>query len=187
MERGKGGSDTTETPLSESDTGAFARTHYSDTAKLAETPVTPDVQTLAAEVGRLYPAVYQRFHVSRHTLPGADVTQRMLSVLQHMAASGPLTVSELATHLTLGKSTTTELVDRLEAKGLVARMRDERDQRRVFIWLTDAGRDRAAMRPRVLEDETLARALAHMSVASRRQLVEGLRALLRAADAIDHD
>ncbi len=145
-----------------------------------------DIQALAAELGRLYPAVYRRFHVSHHALPGADVTPRMLSALHHLAASGPLTIGELVTHLGLSKSTTTELVDRLEAKGLVDRMRDERDQRRVFIWLTDAGRARAAAYARVLEDEALAKALARMAPASRLHLIEGLRALLRAADVADH-
>jgi DNA-binding MarR family transcriptional regulator len=150
----------------------------------SEVAVSPEVQALATEVAGLYPAVYRQFHASRHAMPGADVTPRMLSVLQHLAAAGPLTVGELVQHLSLSKPATTELVGRLETKGLVARMHDERDRRRVFIWLTDAGRERAMAHPRVLEDELLVQALAHMRPQDRVHLIEGLRALLAAEEEI---
>src|SRR5262249_48166899 len=156
-------------------------TRSEDEALLTQTGLTPEVRTLAAEVGRLYPAVYRRFAVSRHAMPGAGITLRMLGVLQHLMASGPLTLGELALHLNLSKATTTELVDRLEARGLVDRMHDERDRRRIFLWLTEAGRVRAAAHPRVLEDEALAQALARMHPHDREKLVEGLRALLATA------
>lgn len=151
----------------------------------ASPAVSADTWALAAEVGRLYPAVYRRFHVSRQAAPGADVTPRMLSALQHLAVSGPLTLGELTLHLALGKATTTELVDRLEAKGLVDRMRDERDKRRVFIWLTEAGRARAVAHPQVLRDDLLAHALARMRPDDRTHLVLGLHALLNAAEELD--
>ena len=146
--------------------------------------ISPEIRQQAEEVARLYPAVYRRFHVSHQMLPGADVTPRMLGVLQHLAAAGPLTLSELMTHLGLSKATTTELVNRLEAKDLVARMRDQRDQRRVFIWLTEAGRLRATSLPRVLEDDLLAQALARMQAEDRHHLIVGLHALLEAAKEI---
>lgn len=71
---------------------------------------------LADLVGQLYPAVYQLFHISRHTLPGQEITPRMAGVLHHLAASGPLTLKELGDHLGLGKATVCELMDRLEEK-----------------------------------------------------------------------
>ena len=147
--------------------------------------ISAEVWALAAEVGRLYPAVYRRFHVSRQATPGADVTLRMLSALQHLAVSGPLTLGELTLHLALGKATTSELVDRLEAKALVDRIRDDRDKRRVFIWLTDAGRARAVAHPQVLRDDLLAHALARMRPDDRTQLVLGLHALLNAAEELE--
>jgi DNA-binding MarR family transcriptional regulator len=104
----------------------------------------------------------------------------MLGVLQHLAAAGPLTLSELVLHLSLSKAATTELVDRLEHKALVARMHDDRDRRRVFIWLTDSGRERAGEHPRVLEDELLVAALARMAPDDRQALINGMRALVAA-------
>jgi MarR family transcriptional regulator, organic hydroperoxide resistance regulator len=142
--------------------------------------IEPEVRTIAREVARLYPAVHQRFQASRQTLPGTDVTPRMLVVLRHLVAAGPLTVGEQAQHLGLSKAAATELVNRLEAKALVARLRDDRDRRRVFVWLTAEGRQRVAAHPEVLENDLLARAIARMRPEDRTHLVEGLRALLDA-------
>ena len=51
-----------------------------------------------------------------------------------------LMVSELGERLSLDSGTLTPLLKRLEAAGLVARMRDVQDERRVHITLTAAGR-----------------------------------------------
>lgn len=50
------------------------------------------------------------------------------------------TVSELGAQLSLDSGTLTPLLKRLEANGLVARLRDVADERRVHITLTAAGR-----------------------------------------------
>lgn len=50
------------------------------------------------------------------------------------------TVGAIADRLSLESSTVTPLVKRLETGGLVARKRDEADERRVFVHLTDKGR-----------------------------------------------
>ncbi len=141
-----------------------------------------DPKTAADEIGRLYPAVYRRFHVSRRPVGGSDLTPRMLGVLHHLSASGPLTLGELATHLGLSKATVTELVTRVEERGLVDRMRDERDRRRVYVWLTEYGRQRANSYVRVLADDELLAAVRRMTSTDRVSLIYGLRALLAAAD-----
>jgi DNA-binding MarR family transcriptional regulator len=51
-----------------------------------------------------------------------------------------LTVSELGERLFLDSGTLTPLLTRLEAAGLVARLRDVQDERRVRITLTPQGR-----------------------------------------------
>jgi MarR family transcriptional regulator, organic hydroperoxide resistance regulator len=52
---------------------------------------------------------------------------------------GPM-VSELGERLYLDSGTLTPLLKRLEAAGLIARVRDTQDERRVHITLTAAGR-----------------------------------------------
>ena len=51
-----------------------------------------------------------------------------------------LTVSELGERLSLDSGTLTPLLKRLEASGLVSRIRDTADERRVHVSLTAAGR-----------------------------------------------
>jgi DNA-binding MarR family transcriptional regulator len=51
-----------------------------------------------------------------------------------------ITVSELGQRLQLDSGTLTPLLKRLEASGLVQRLRDSADERRVLLRLTAAGR-----------------------------------------------
>ena len=60
----------------------------------------------------------------------------MLALWEHDGAM----VSELGTRLSLDSGTLTPLLKRLEANGLVLRVRDVADERRVHITLTAAGR-----------------------------------------------
>ena len=118
---------------------------------------------------------------------GADVTPRMLAVLRHLAESGPLTVGEQARHLGIGRATATELVDRLESKSLVERMRDERDQRRVFVWLTKEGRKRVASLSDSVFEDPFEAAVRRLSPRTRREIIAGLTQLLAAAGSINQE
>lgn len=62
-----------------------------------------------------------------------------LVMLALWETDGP-TVSELGERLSLDSGTLTPLLKRLEANGLVARLRDVADERRVHITLTSVGR-----------------------------------------------
>lgn len=65
-------------------------------------------------------------------------------VLSQLAEAGPLPLSELAARQSCVRSNMTQLVDRLEADGLVRRMYDPVDRRVVRAELTPRGRERAA-------------------------------------------
>ena len=58
-------------------------------------------------------------------------------------------VSELGDRLSLDSGTLTPLLKRLEAAGLVARIRDVQDERRVHVSLTAAGRKLKARAARI--------------------------------------
>jgi DNA-binding MarR family transcriptional regulator len=142
----------------------------------------PTVEQAARQVARLFPDVFRRYHTSQWVHgAGLPVTRRALEVLQHLAASGPLTVGEQADHLRLRRNSVSELLQRLEAKGLVARIRDERDERRVLVWLTDAGRDVVARVGEVLAPDLIADAMSTLSAADRAVVVRGFE-LLASAD-----
>lgn len=66
-----------------------------------------------------------------------------LAVLSHLVASeSPLPLGELATRLSCVRSNVTQLIDRMEADGLVRRVDDPNDRRAVHAKLTEEGRER---------------------------------------------
>jgi len=140
-----------------------------------------DPAAAAREIARLYGEMWRRFHSPPRSIEGSDVTPRMLGLLRHLEQAGPLTVGEQARHLGIGRAAASELIDRLEGKGLVARMRDERDQRRVFVWLTDEGTRRVASLAGSVLDPPFLQAVAAIAPEQRQQIIDGLGALLRAA------
>jgi DNA-binding MarR family transcriptional regulator len=151
----------------------------------AESPAELTEVAAARRVARLFPEVYRRYHWANR-VHGADlpVTRRALEVLQHLWASGPLTVGEQAEHLGLRRNSVSELLQRLEAKGLVARIRDERDERRVLVWLTDAGRAVVSRVGQVLAPDLIAQVMATLSPEERAIVVRGVE-LLATADLND--
>ena len=62
-----------------------------------------------------------------------------LSLMALWGAEDPLSVGELGERLRLDSGTLTPLLKRLEAAGLVARRRDDADERRVLVSVTDEG------------------------------------------------
>ena len=73
-----------------------------------------------------------------------DVTPsqvRAIRVLTQHGADGGVRSSELAQHLGIAPRSATEVVDALEAKGLVARSPDPGDRRATLVALTERGRE----------------------------------------------
>lgn len=71
----------------------------------------------------------------------ADVgaTGEQWRVLDKLADEGGRPIGELAQLLGIHPPTMTKLVDRMVATGLVQRIADEADSRRVLIYITDVG------------------------------------------------
>lgn len=75
-----------------------------------------------------------------------------LNVLGILLEAGePLPLSRLAARLACVKSNVTQLVDRLETEGLVARVDDPNDRRSVLASITDLGRIRFGEGSRVMQ------------------------------------
>jgi DNA-binding MarR family transcriptional regulator len=96
--------------------------------------------------------------------------------------SGPLTVGEMSRHFARAQSVVSEIVDGMEDKGLLERIRDERDRRRTLVWLTDGAREALQRRRQVLDPARVGRAMRALSPERRASLIEGLRALVHAAE-----
>jgi DNA-binding MarR family transcriptional regulator len=75
-----------------------------------------------------------------------------MSLLKTLVDEGePIPLSRLAGKLSCVKSNVTQLVDRLEADGLVARVNDPVDRRSILAAITDAGRTRFAAGAKAIE------------------------------------
>jgi DNA-binding MarR family transcriptional regulator len=70
-----------------------------------------------------------------------DVTLAQCLVLMEVDQEGRLTVGQLASRLRLDDSTLSRTIDGLVRKGLLERVRDDRDRRQVWIRLSPAGKD----------------------------------------------
>jgi DNA-binding MarR family transcriptional regulator len=101
--------------------------------------------TTAEEIG-LASALVQLSHLVQHVYAEAsrshDLTPQQAQLLC-LLLDGPVGMTELSRVLHLEKSSLTGLVDRVERRGLVARVRDSRDRRACQITLTAQGRQLA--------------------------------------------
>ena len=74
-----------------------------------------------------------------------------------------------------------EIVNQLQGHGLVAREPDPADRRRTLVWLTDTGLARLRDDSDVLDRTLVEQAMQRLDDTTRRGLVEGLSALVAAA------
>ncbi len=113
-----------------------------DTNPLAASTVVADEGACAVTRALLQAAhaVEARLEAS---LEGAGMSLAKLSVLRHLVGAGePLPLSQLAERSSCVRSNMTQLIDRLEADGLVRRVSDANDRRSVRATLTRAGQRR---------------------------------------------
>jgi len=85
-------------------------------------------------------------------LAGVGLSSAKYSVLTKLARAGePLALSDLAAQVCCVRSNMTQLVDRLEAEGLVRRVDDLEDRRMVRAALTKLGEEREAAGTELME------------------------------------
>jgi DNA-binding MarR family transcriptional regulator len=89
---------------------------------------------------------------SRHLMDQFGVTGPQLVALQELARLGEVPVGLLARQVHVSHPTMTGILDRLERRGLITRVRDERDRRRMNVTATDRGRQILEQAPSPLQD-----------------------------------
>ncbi len=112
------------------------------------------------------------------TLGEVQLTMTKLSVLSALVRRGePLTLSDLAIQVACVRSNMTQVVDRLEADGLVRRVADASDRRIVRAALTPLGAERQAA-----GEERLARVQSEFSASvspTDREAIDRLASVFR--------
>ena len=82
----------------------------------------------------------------------SGLTTSKLLVLQTIAEEGEVTIGGIASQVNLTQATITTIVDFLQKQGLVQRERATSDKRKVFVTLTDKGRQILENAPTALHD-----------------------------------
>lgn len=125
--------------------------------------------------------VYSRRLASRYRLTGPQ-----LVCIRHLAASGPIAPSTLATAVSLSHPTVTGILDRLERRELVTRTRLKSDKRRVVVELTEEGLQLAAAAPMPLH-QRFARRLSSLSRDEQVRIDRVLRDVVEMMEADEID
>ncbi|MFC4948023.1 MarR family winged helix-turn-helix transcriptional regulator [Pseudonocardia sp. GCM10023141] len=76
---------------------------------------------------------------NRETLAPLDITPSQSRAVVVLMRHGTMRLSELAEHLRIVARSATEVVDGLQARGLVERLPDPGDRRATLVALTDKG------------------------------------------------
>ena len=92
---------------------------------------------------------------SRQLARQHGITTPQLLILKQVQTEGTVTVSHLAKQVSLKQATVTDVLNRLERKGLVRRKKGSTDRRQVWIEETDVGRKLLEAAPSPLQETFL--------------------------------
>jgi MarR family transcriptional regulator, organic hydroperoxide resistance regulator len=138
-----------------------------------------------AQIRRLfdaYPAIYlacHRRHV-RDDPSGAIVTAHQASILDHLDAHKPTTLSKLAEHLGIGRSAMSIQVNQLAHRGYIRRSAVRGDGRKIGLTLTEAG-NRVKRQNTVLDPDLVRAMFASMPESELATALEGIKRLAQYA------
>ncbi|MCW8917234.1 MAG: MarR family transcriptional regulator [Gammaproteobacteria bacterium] len=87
----------------------------------------------------------------------SGLTGPQLLLLRLVANTGQLTAGVIAREVSLSQATVTAIIDRLEQKGLLQRLRNTEDKRKVMLSLTSAGKAALEQAPPLLQESFITR------------------------------
>ncbi|WP_277188792.1 MarR family winged helix-turn-helix transcriptional regulator [Caballeronia sp. BR00000012568055] len=87
--------------------------------------------------------------VTQHTSSELGITSTQASIMFMLAVGKCATAADIAREYGIDASAVTRLIDRLEKRGLLSRVRSEQDRRVVRLALTDDGRAMAEQVPAI--------------------------------------
>lgn len=141
----------------------------------------PSAKEVTGRIVRLASLFQQAYSGAFEPLGLNDGDYGVLAPLRRAGAPHQLTPPELAKHRMMTSGGMTAALDRLERKGLVARVPNPDDRRGSLVRLTDAGRDviDEAMKQHVLTEQRL---VSSLDEDEQDQLRVLLRKLLQTVD-----
>ncbi len=89
---------------------------------------------------------------SKQLNKSSGLTSPQLLILQEIARIKGVTASQVAKQINLSAATVTNILDRLESRGLIERVRSSEDKRRVGLFLSEQGRNSLIDAPQLLQE-----------------------------------
>ncbi len=123
---------------------------------------------------------------SKRMVKACGLTIPQVMVLRAIADLGDVTVRKVSDHVSLSQATVTTILNRLESRELVHRVRSEADKRVVNAKLTPAGEQVLASAPALLHEKFIARFDA-LSRSEQRQILDAVQRVAEMMDAEDLD
>jgi DNA-binding MarR family transcriptional regulator len=115
---------------------------------------------------------------------GGGVPSAQLFVLRQLKSKPALSIGDLSRATLTSQSSVSEVVSRLEAKGLLCRSKASDDNRRAELSVTAAGQKVLEESPQPFQ-ERLVSALRHLASDDQQALAKGMNAWLREAGISD--
>ena len=94
---------------------------------------------------------------SRYLVKNFGLTGPQLLILMETARAEGQSVGEIAAGVSLSQATVTDILDRLELKGLISRARSTTDKRRMTVGLTKQGKEVISNHPSLFQAQFLSR------------------------------
>lgn len=156
----------------------FVLTKHRPPATLARVTIDRAIERIQLCYPQVYYACHTRHDRARST--AAHLSARDAEILVHLSTTEPMTLSELAAHMDLSRSTLSEALTKLQELGYVDKARHAaRDRRHIGLMLTKKGIS-AVRAGSVLEARRLRAVLSMLSKADLAMAIGGLETLARA-------
>jgi len=106
------------------------------------------IQMITRELRMVYKSIQAH---SKIVEKKCGLSSAQLGMLHEIDATPSMKVSQLAASLTIHTSTCSNMLDKLEAKGLIRRDRKKTDQRSVHLYITVSGKQLLANAPKPVQ------------------------------------
>jgi len=123
---------------------------------------------------------------SKHLNKTSGLTSPQLIIMQEIDKASGVNSSQVAKNVNLSAATVTNIVDRLESKNLVSRVRNTEDKRKVSLYLTDDGKAILLNAPQPLQEHFI-KNFANLAQWEQSQMLSSIERLAEMMDANEID
>jgi len=123
---------------------------------------------------------------SKHLSKTSGLTSPQLLIMLEIDKTSGVNSSQVAKSVNLSAATVTNILDRLENKELVSRVRDTQDKRKVGLYLTEKGQGLLLNAPQALQEHFIEK-FSNLAQWEQSQLLSSLERLAEMMDANEID